>query len=110
MAYDGTPYSGVSFWAATSAQADAPVALPVGVTTMDVAWNGGICSKCMDFYRTSISIDGVWRRFQLRFDALAQDGTGEPQVALRVEQLVGVIFWPEPDGDFDLWVDDLRFE
>jgi hypothetical protein len=28
--------------------------------------------------------------------------------ALRRDQLVGVIFWP--DRDFDVWIDDVRFE
>jgi hypothetical protein len=106
--YDGTPYGGISFWAAIGSDVPAPFALPVGVTTMEVAWNGGICSKCMDFHRTSISLGHAWQRFEFRFDELAQSGSGEPQVALRPEKLVGLILWP--DRDFDLWVDDIRFE
>jgi hypothetical protein len=106
--YDATPYRGVSFWAAISGSVPAPFSLPVGVTTMDVAWNGGICSKCMDYYRTSISLDHVWKRYDLRFSDLAQTGSGQPQVALRLDKFVGVIVWPQ--RDFDVWLDDVRFE
>ena len=110
MPYDATPYGGISFWAAVGSNVPAPFSLPIGVTSMDVAWNGGICTKgkCMDFYRTSISVDHAWHRFEFRFSDLAQSGTGEPQIALRLEKLVGLIFWPE--RDFDLWFDDVRFE
>jgi hypothetical protein len=108
VAYDATPYGGISFWAAVSSDSPAPFSLPVGVTSMDVAWNGGICTKCMDYYRSTVSVDRAWRRFELRFSDLAQTGMGEPQVALRLEKFVGVIFWPQ--ADFDVWVDDVRFE
>jgi hypothetical protein len=106
--YDATAYGGISFWAAVSADAAAPFSLPVGVTTMDVAWNGGICKKCMDYYRAQVSVGHEWRRFALRFSDLKQAGTGDAIIPLRRDQLVGVIFWP--DRDFDLWIDDVRFE
>ena len=108
LPYDATRYGGVSFWAAVGASVAAPYSLPVGVTTMDVAWNGGICDRCMDYYRTEILLERTWRRFELRFAELKQSGTGIPQVELRSDELVGVIFWT--GRDFDLWVDDVRFE
>jgi hypothetical protein len=106
--YDATSYGGISFWAAVGPDVPVPFSLPVGVTTMDVAWNGGICAPCMDYYRTTVSLDRAWRRFEFRFSDLAQSGSGDPLIALRRDQLVGVIVWPE--GDFDLWLDDVRFE
>jgi hypothetical protein len=108
LPFDATRYGGVSFWAAVSADTPAPYLLSVGVTTMDVAWNGGICERCMDYYRTEVSLKRTWRRFELRFAELKQSGSGSPLVDLRSDELVGVIFWPE--SDFDLWIDDLRFE
>jgi hypothetical protein len=109
VAYDATAYGGISFWAAVSTDVPAPFSLPVGVTTLDVAWNGGVCPTCMEhYYRTTISLDHVWRRFELRFADLAQSSSEEVPVAPRLEELVGVIFWPE--ADFDVWLDDLRFE
>jgi hypothetical protein len=106
--YDARSYGGISFFAALPEGA-APVDLPVGVTSMDVAWNGGVCtSKCMDFYRTNVELTSSWQRFEMRFDQLVQEGTGDPLVPLRVNQMVGFILWPDPD--FDLFIDDVRFE
>jgi hypothetical protein len=108
LPYDATRYGGVSFWAAAGVEAPVPFSLPVGVTTMDVAWNGGICQRCMDYYRSEVVVERTWRRFELRFAELMQSGSGAPLVDLRSDELVGVIFWPE--SDFDFWIDDLRFE
>jgi len=87
------------------------VALDAGIlvgTVLDVAWNGGVCTQCMDFYRTLVWLTPNWQRLLIRFDDLAQNGTGDPQVPLRRDQLVGFIVWP--DRDFDVWLDDVRFE
>src|SRR5690348_10023473 len=109
MPYDATEYGGFSFWAAAArTDAGVPFTLPVGVTTMDVAWNGGICSKCMDYYRGLVPLGHEWRRYAVRFSELKQGGSGDAIIALRRDQLVGVLFWP--NRDFDVWIDDLRFE
>jgi hypothetical protein len=108
VGYDATAYGGISFWAAVGPTAEPPFELPVGVTTMDVAWNSNGCSVCMDYYRTTIALTPRWQRYEIRFDALAQEGTGDPLVSLRKDQLVGLIVWPA--RPFDLWIDDARFE
>ena len=107
--YDASAYGGISFWAALGGRARAPFKLSVGVTTLDVAWNGGVCTRCMDYYRTEIELSSRWRRYELRFDQLAQLGIGDPLVPLRRDQLVGMILWPPNEG-FDIWIDDVRFE
>jgi hypothetical protein len=106
--YDATEYGAISFWAALGGEAREPASLPVGVTTLDVAWNGGVCTTCMDYYRTLVWLTPTWQRLVIRFDDLAQNGSGDPLVALRRDQLVGFIVWPE--RDFDVWLDDVRFE
>jgi hypothetical protein len=106
--YDATSYGGISFWAAASPNLAVPFSLPVGVTTMDVAWNGGISARMDDYYRSTVSLDHAWRRYEIRFSDLAQPSSADPQVALRLDQLVGLIFWPVED--FDFWLDDVRFE
>ncbi len=108
LGFDASAYRGISFWAALGGEAARSAEVPVGVTTMDVAWNGGVCSTCMDYYRTTIALTHSWRRFSIQFDALAQAGTGDPLVPLRREALVGFIIWPTQD--FDIWIDDVRFE
>lgn len=119
LPYDGRAYSGVSFWAAAGSTAVEPLQVPVGLTTMDVAWNGGICTdRCQDFYRTVVPLTRAWQRLTFKFSDLAQAGWGSPQVAMRIDQLVGLILWPQegPDGGigvnqpFDIWIDDIRFE
>ncbi len=106
--YDASQYAGISFLAAIGSDVSAPLSVPVGVTTMDVAWNGGICQKCMDYYRTEVKLSHAWRQISVRFADLAQSGIGDPLVPLRRDQLVGFIVWPETD--FDIWIDDVRFE
>jgi hypothetical protein len=108
--YDARAWSGISFWAAfggDNGPEDFPV--PVGVTTMDNAWNGGVCTNlCMDYYGTTVPLAHEWRRFVIRFADLTQAGWGVPQVAMRRDQMVGFILWPKQQ--FDIWIDDVRFE
>lgn len=81
--------------------------LPIGVTTMDVAWNGGSCSECMGYYGTTVTLNTTWTRVEVKFDELKQAGFGVPQVALRRDLLVGFILWPRHPTN--LWIDDLKF-
>ncbi|MBN2577203.1 MAG: hypothetical protein JXP73_21760 [Deltaproteobacteria bacterium] len=106
--YDGRAFSGISFWAAFGGDNGAPFEVPVGIVTMDTAWNGGICSPCTDHYMTKVALTSSWQRFVVRFADMAQAGTGLPQLPMRRDQLVGFVVWP--DRNFDLWIDDVRFE
>lgn len=107
--HDARNYGAISFWAARGPGAVAPFDLPVGVTTVDNAWNGGVCtSMCMDYYGTRVALTPRWQRYVIRLDDLAQNGWGIPQVAMRKNMLVGFIMWP--NHAFDVWIDDVRFE
>jgi hypothetical protein len=108
VGYDASQYRAISFWAAVGPAGEPPFDVPVGVTTLDNAWNSDLCAVCMDYYRTTITLTSEWQRFELPFEALAQEGTGDPITPLRKDQLVGLIFWPA--RPFDLWLDDARFE
>jgi hypothetical protein len=110
--YDGSRWGGVSFWVAAGERATAPFELPAGITTMDVAWNGGVCSaNCMDFYAKTVPITRSWQRVHLRFDDLKQGNWGDVQTPMRRDQLVGFIIWPNPtSSEFDIWLDDVRLE
>ena len=109
--WDGRAYGGVSFWAALPADR-APFDLPVGIMTIDNAWNGGVCShaagKCMDDYGTTVHLTSKWERFEIRFDQLAQEGFGAPLTPMKRDKLVGLLFWPSRPTA--IWLDDLRFE
>jgi hypothetical protein len=108
VGYDGSRYSAISFWAALGPNAKPPNTMPVGLTTLDNAWNSDRCGPCMDYYRTVIELTPAWQRVVVPFDELAQAGTGDPLVDLNPEELVGFIIWPQ--HEFDLWIDDVRFE
>jgi hypothetical protein len=106
--FNAQAYGGISFWAAFDGNNPGDFEVPVGVTTMDNAWNGGICSVCMDYYGTKVALTHAWRRFVIRFSDLGQAGTGSPIVPMRKDQMVSFIIWPKQQ--FDLWIDDVRFE
>jgi hypothetical protein len=107
VGYDATRYRAISFWGALGVNAEPSFEMPIGLTTVDVAWNGE-CDVCMDYYRTEVTLSRAWQRFVVPFDVLAQAGTGDPLTDLNPEELVGFIIWPE--HQFDVWIDDVRFE
>jgi hypothetical protein len=110
--YDGSDYSGISFWAATGSGQE-PFPAIVGLSTLDTVINGGVCSVCYDFYGTTVPLTHTWQRFVLPYSSLAQGTTpefnGVPQLPLRKEALVGLLIWPDTT-QFDIWIDDVRFE
>jgi len=106
--YDGSAYNAISFFASLSQGSGDALDVPVGLTTMDNAWNSNGCSPCMDFYAAKVRLSQNWQRFVIPFDQMKQRGTGAPQVAMRRDQLVGFIIWPQQA--FDIWIDDVRFE
>jgi hypothetical protein len=108
--YDAGAYSGFSFWIATGDSALAPLETPIGVITTDTAQNGGVCSVCGDYYaiRKRIPLTHTWTRHVVPFSDLAQYGFGVPQVPLNKHKIVSLIIWPE--HQFDIWIDDVRFE
>jgi hypothetical protein len=108
--YDARAYSGISFWAGFGAYNGPEFDVPVGITTMDNAWNStAICGKkCMDYYQIKVPLTRHWQRFVVRFADMAQEGWGDPIVPMRKDQMVGFIIWPRQQ--FDIWIDDLRFE
>jgi hypothetical protein len=106
--YDGSKWNAISFWAAFGSDNGPSFEVPMGLTTMDNAWNGGGCAPCMDFYAAKVPLTHSWQRFVIRFDQMAQNGTGFPQVPMRRDQLVGFIIYPRQQ--FDIWIDDVRFE
>lgn len=108
--YNGSAYSGFSFWVARGVSATPPFEMPIGVNTTDTA-NNGTCVRCGDYYaiRKRIPLTRTWTRWFVPFSDLAQYGFGDPLVPLAKERLVSLIIWPEPQ-QVDIWIDDIRFE
>jgi hypothetical protein len=109
--YDGRAYGGISFWAAFGKDNPADFAVPVGLATMDTAWNGSICTStttCADHYLFKVQLTKNWQHFDVRFTDMKQGGWGDPQVDMNREKMVGFVIWPRQA--FDIWIDDIRFE
>lgn len=107
LAYDGRGYTGISFWAAFGGDDGSDFEIPVGITTMDTAWNSLICNPCTDHYMTKVPLTHQWQRFEISFAEMVQSGVGSPLLAMRRDQMVGFIIWPRQD--FDIWIDEVRF-
>jgi hypothetical protein len=105
---DASAYAAVSFWAAAGPGVATPYALQVGVTTPAPNGSNIACPGCFGYYVDEVSLEHHWQRFELRFRDLVQFDNGNPLVPLRPDTLVGLVFWP--DRDFDIWLDDVRFE
>jgi hypothetical protein len=112
VSYDARAWGGISFWAAFGGKNGPDFPVPVGVTTIDNAWNGRVCTTCEDFYATTVPLTHAWRRYEIRFGDLAQVGWGIPQVkTMRLDQAVGFIIQPSAEqNQYDIWIDDVRFE
>src|SRR5262245_11870932 len=79
--FDATMYSAISFWVAVGPTVPEPFEQPLGLTTMDNAWNGGICpttpkNLCMDYYATTVKLTRTWQRFVIKFSDLKQGNFG----------------------------------
>jgi hypothetical protein len=104
-AYDGRAYGGVSFWAAFGGENGPAFGVPFGIVTMDTL-RPGCTSHCDDHYMKAVTLSRDWRRYELRFDELAQERS--PQTPMRRDQLVGFIIWTQQQCD--VWIDDVRLE
>jgi hypothetical protein len=110
--WDASAYQGFSFWIAAGVTAQPPIETPIGVTTVDTVMGGGVCSVCGDYYAipatNRIPLTHTWTRWVIKFSDLAQYGFGVPQVPLNKSKLVSIMIWPQ--AQFDIWIDDIRFE
>jgi hypothetical protein len=105
LPYDGSQYGGVSFWAAFGAENGPPFGVPFGIVTMDTV-RPSCTSHCDDHYMAYVMLTREWRRYELRFQDLAQKST--PPTPMRLDQLVGFIIWTQQQCD--IWIDDVRLE
>lgn len=105
LPYDGRQYGGVSFWAAFGGENGPSFGVPFGIVTMDTV-QPSCTDRCDDHYMKAVTLTRDWRRYELRFDELAQQKS--PPVPMRRDQLVGFIIWTQQQCD--IWIDDVRLE
>lgn len=116
---DLSAYQGLVFWAVASK----PGRLKVVVETADTDVLGGRCGRtdasaeqCGDAFARQISLTDNWKRYEVKFSELSQDGWGHAASSGKLDPrtiyLIGFqIDGPQSDTaapvEADFWIDDL---
>jgi hypothetical protein len=108
--YDGSAYSGVSFYA----KGTGPLTIKVKSAPTAPAAEGGTCAiNCYDHFKRDIVLSAVWTRYDIAWTDLAQGGWGT-RATFSPSALIGINFevvtMPGMPITFDFWIDDLTFE
>ncbi|HEY8924608.1 MAG TPA: hypothetical protein VIU64_09515 [Polyangia bacterium] len=110
MAYDGSMYKGITFWAKGTANLRVEFPTKAFVPTT----RGGSCnessSTCWNVYGSRAPqkmLTADWKQFTIPFSTLEREmgGTTPP---FDPTQLMGISFKSESDS-FDFWIDDVEF-
>lgn len=102
--YDASAYAGIAFWARGRGE----VRVNLRMAQVVAEEFGGTCvSDCYDAHGTSRPLTREWRRYEVRWEDVAQQGFGT-QVAFDPRWLYSLEFaFPKGQGPFDFWVDDV---
>ncbi|HEY4187962.1 MAG TPA: hypothetical protein VGP07_23000 [Polyangia bacterium] len=116
LAYDGTRFSGFTFWGKIG---DTSIStLRIGVGDQWSRPEGGTCTvdptsgpnACYDSFGASFTLTNVWQRYSIDFGQLQQRSFGLPRPALDTTALMTLEFGIPPASPvFDIWIDDLAF-
>lgn len=103
--FDLSQFERVSF----SAKGVGSLRVNVGTLTTTPVEDGGDCRlyACSD-YGQDVTLSDDWQNVELYFAELTQPRWAAP-AAWAPEQALRLAFWTG-SGDFDFWIDDLRFE
>jgi endoglucanase len=108
--YDASRFAGISFYARRSAGTSARVR--VSVSDWNTDSDGGVCTKCFNYFGQEIELSETWTRYTLPFESLRQlPGWGVPRPRQidpsRIFQMMfGVL---DRGAPFDVWLDDVAF-
>jgi endoglucanase len=109
--YDATKYTGVSFLAKKAPKSIAMVRLKMPDANTDP--DGKKCSDCYNDFGVNFELTDEWTRYTVPFDKLKQEeGWGDPRPPTVGKNELFGLQWQvnTPNGDFDVWIDDVRFE
>lgn len=103
--FDGSRYSGISFWAKGPAHIRFEV--PDGNTTPE----GGVCKDCYNDFGIELALTDKWERYTIPFEWLTQrSGWGEPFPGIARDRLFALEWqFGTPARDYDVWLDDITF-
>lgn len=118
--FDGSAYTGFSFWAKGSivtdgtGSTDRPGLLRTKVLEKDVvpASEGGNCpddDACYDAAGANLTLTDCWQLYSYRFADLLPEGWGRESLPLDLDQLYTIEFGVAHRHDYDVWIDDLSF-
>jgi hypothetical protein len=109
MTYDASAYRGISFWAKVGPKSIKK--MRVNFPDIDTHPDLGSCKTCWNHFMKEVELTTDWQEYQISFKELAQRaGWGEPRPkSVQPNQLYALTFAMEGGGDFELWVDDVKF-
>jgi len=108
--YDGSAYSGITFWAKAGAASDK--ALRVNVSNKETDPAGAICApadKCNDHFGNPVTLTAEWAKYELPFSKMAQSGWGQSVAKFDVSTLYAVQFQVGKNTTFDISIDEVGF-
>jgi len=117
-AYDLSAYTGIALWAkaGTTITANVSISNKDTATMDDGVAETGACNKaaaapdptrCGDHFGKDILIGADWQEFVIPFATMSQKGWGAPAVPLDLTKTYTLRI--KVKGDFDLWIDEVRF-
>lgn len=109
--YDASRYTGISFLAKKAPNSVATVRLKVPDANTDPA--GRVCSDCYNDFGVTFELTDEWTRYAVTFDQLKQEsGWGQPRPDAVSKDKLFSLQWQvaTPGGEFDFWLDDIKFE
>lgn len=117
-AYDGSSYTGITFWAKAGSKGDASgQTIRLGILDGNTAPEGGKCdststtmNQCSDAFGSAIALTTSWQQFTYTWAQLAQEGWGKNGVsALATNALYSVHFQAAKSANFDIFVSYIAF-
>lgn len=108
--YDGSAYTGISFWAKAGPGSDK--GMRVNVSNKDTDPTGAICApmdKCSDHFGSPVTLTTEWAKYTLPFAKMAQSGWGQSVAKFDVSTLYAVQFQVGKNATFDVSIDEVAF-
>jgi hypothetical protein len=106
--FDASAYGGISFWARRGPNANASVTLHVQDAQTDR--RSELCSTCGQHRGTTIQLTDRWTLYEIAFSEL-RTKEGATSATLPLIRGLYTVTWDIAlsKGDYELWIDDVRF-
>jgi hypothetical protein len=112
--YNASAYQGITFWAKIDSGTWS--GLRVAFPDKDTDPDGGICrpnvagpTQCYDHYGSRLTLTTDWKKYEVDFTSLSQDGWGLAARAFDPTTVYQVVFQIPVNANFGIWIDDVAF-